>query len=30
LSLSVAAVAVYGLSPFGEAAFLRLALTGNL
>lgn len=30
LSLCVAAVAVYGLGPFGEAAFLRLATTGNL
>jgi hypothetical protein len=30
LSLCVASVAVYGLGPFGEAAFLRLATTGNL
>jgi hypothetical protein len=30
LGVAVAAVAVYGLGPFGQAAFLRLATTGSL
>jgi hypothetical protein len=30
IGVAVAAVAVYGLGPFGQAAFLRLAVTGSL
>ena len=30
IGVGLGATAVYGLGPFGEAAFLRLATTGNL